>query len=72
MAPVILQAIVTYFNGNPRSGLTDIDMVIFQTDMIGDFVNSMREAVERKASLWSRLKVKVSKWFAGLVYGDGK
>lgn len=55
MAKTILQAVVTYINDHPQTGLTSVDVVIFQPGMVKEFVDSMKKSIDKKESWWSKI-----------------
>lgn len=52
MSKIILESTVKYLTKHKKSTLRTIDLVIFQPEMVKDFVNSMSNAVEKQESWW--------------------
>lgn len=66
MAHTMLKAAVEFLNENQQTKLVRIDVVIFQSHMVKEFVGSMEAAIGKKRSLFKRFKVYISSWVSSL------
>lgn len=52
MAKIILESVVKYLNDNKDTAISIIDVVIFQEEMVNDFVESMKHVTNKKDKPW--------------------
>lgn len=70
MAKHMLHGVVNYINDTPGTSLERVDVVIFQPEMVQEFVGSMKSAIDKKDPWWKRIGAMVSEFVTYALTGE--